>query len=207
MGGVKRIWLRALITVTLLIFGAVAYPQAGVGAYDTAYIFDHQSRGTTRRFGRTPLGLCFANGDTLLLNAGSKHRQRIGFARDSVESFVNQAPQYWGEGVRIVWPRGTRLCLQAWGDEIVRKYRFQLDTLFCIDSTTSKPWVFWNPIHKKRGKVVFWPHSFVLTNHDWAYRQNYRHPKVEGALRRVRYEYNAATGILTDNRKTGNKQK
>lgn len=185
----------------LFLLATVAGPvtlSAQPPAYDTLYIFDHHSWGTVRSWGRQPLRLRFPSGDTLVLDATNKKRQALLFDFETWRIPPFDHPT--GEGVRIIFHKGTALCLQAASAEEAGSYSFRLDTFFCVNSITPKPWVFWNSIRREKSGGLFKPDNYTLTNFEWAYRNNYRRRRTRRALRQVRYEYNTITGVLTDNR-------
>lgn len=185
--------------LTFLWLAASSDLLAQSTSYDTLYLFDHRSQLTVRRWGRQPLWLRFPAGDTLVLNANNKGRQGLYFKSETWRTPGHDYPI--GEGVRILYPRGSRLCVQARSLESVGRHRFALDTLLCVDSLTPKPWIFWNTIRKKkRGGLFFKPQEYVLANYEWAHQNNHQHRRARRILQRVRYQYNTATGLLTDRR-------
>lgn len=205
MGGIKEHIMICVfaVNVFLLLIAALAKQTPASAqtpsAYDTVYIFDYRAANSTYKRGKHPLLLRFQNGDSLQLDAGSRNTESFDFHFNTHE-IPQEAPKV--EGVRILFLRGSRICIRSTGVERVRKKSLMLDTLLCVDPNTPEPWIYWNPPRQGRSNP-FWfkPELIALSNREWAYRLNYVTHRVRELLSRTRYEYNAATGVLTDNRK------
>jgi hypothetical protein len=163
---------------------------------DTLIIFDFSSQNQlARRTGKYPLLLHFNDRDTLSLDADSKDGRKLDNHFLSDATIPNGLCRVIG--VRIIFAKNTPYCLRVTGRDAFRKKQFYVDTNFCVNRETPRPFIFWNVLRQEKNVYLsFTPTSFTLSNEEFRNKRSDKQKRIKHFFAALRYEYNALTGVL-----------